>query len=171
MERVIPHEISHLLLGSLVAAPPYWLDEGLATNNEGISSPTGEAILAAAALNDQLIPLKQLCYAFPEDPQQAALAYAQSQSVVVFIRERYGREGLQKLIQAFSQVRDCELGVQEALGLNLTALEAQWQSSLPQRRNLLSILAANGGWLVLWLISLAITLLLIQWIPWPWRSA
>ena len=31
--------------------------------------------------------------------------------------------------------------------------------------------AANGGWVALWLVSLIVTLLLIQWLPWPWRSS
>ena len=169
MERVIPHEISHLLLGTLAAAPPYWLDEGLATDNEGVRDPNGESMLAAAAIRNQLIPLKQLCSSFPEDPQKAALAYAQSRSFVVFIRERYGLDGLQDLIRTFHRVNDCEIGVQEALGLSLTTLETQWKSSLPQRRSLVSILAANGAWIVLWLGTLIVTLLLIQSTSWPLR--
>jgi len=172
LERVIPHEISHLLLGSLVTNPPYWLDEGLATDNEGVSDPSGEVILAAAIERDQLIPFKELCTRFPDNPQQAALAYVQSRSLLGFIRERYGREGLQKLIRAFENDKDCEVGVQEALGLTLDALEVQWQNSLPQRRSLISAVAANSGWIALWLSSLIVTLLLIQWLPlWPWRSA
>lgn len=167
MERVIPHEISHLLVGTITPHLPYWLDEGLATDNEGISDPNAEPLLAEAVLRKQLLSFDQLCFGFPEDSREAALAYAQSRSLVVFIRERYGRAGLQRLINAYNDTNDCHAGVQQALGISLSSLAAQWESSLPQRRGLISLLEANGAWVALWLGSFIIMLLLVQSIPWP----
>jgi hypothetical protein len=162
LERVIPHEISHLLLGTISPHPPFWLDEGLATQNEGVSDPYAEALMDAAVVRDQLIPFQELCTGFPTDSRQAGLAYTQSRSLVAFIRERYGQEGLQRLINAYQDAGDCQSGVQEALGMSLSSLEDQWKASLPQERSLHTLLQSSGPWIVLWLGSLIVALLLIQ---------
>lgn len=112
-----------------------------------------------------MLPLDGLCTSFPTDPQQAALAYAQSGSLVAFIRERYGGEGLQRLIAAYRDTTDCEAGVLSALGISLSSLQAEWKMSLPQHRDLFKLVQANGAWLGLWLGGCLIVLLALPFLP------
>jgi hypothetical protein len=160
MRRVIPHEISHLLIGDLAAGLPRWLDEGLATDNEGIHDPRAGTALADAAREGQLLSFEQLCAHFPANPQQAALAYAQSGDLVAFIRAHHNSDSLQRLVAAYRETPDCEAGLRSALGLTLAQLQAEWESSLPERRpNLGDTLRVSVPWLALWLGSGLIILL------------
>lgn len=152
MRRVLPHEISHLLIGELAAELPRWLDEGLATDNEGIHDPRAGTALADAAREGRLLSFEQLCTHFPADPQQAALAYAQSGDLVAFIRARYNSDSLQRLVAAYRETPDCEAGLRSALGLTLGQLQAEWESSLPERQpDLGNTLQVSAPWLALWL--------------------
>jgi hypothetical protein len=151
MRRVIPHEISHLLIGELAAGLPRWLDEGLATDNEGIHDPHAGAALDEAARVGKLLSFEQLCSHFPADPQLAALAYAQSGSLVAFIRAQHNSDSLRRLVAAYGETPDCQAGLQSALGLTLAQLQAEWESSLPQRPDLSNTFQASIPWIALWL--------------------
>jgi len=136
LERDLPHELTHLLVmqmtGERYARVPAWLDEGLATLNETSPDPQYLAAIDTARKAQNLLSLAQLCRSFSEQPEQITLAYAQSESVVRFIRERYGAKSLVALLQAYADGADCENGVRRALGISFSELEVQW---LRQRVN------------------------------------
>ncbi len=166
MQRLVPHEISHLVVHQVAPhyAPP-WLDEGLAVLNEELTDPQREATLKAALAQDGLLPLETLCAPFPLDSQQATLAYAQSASVVRFVGERYGREGLSRLLAAYGEGAACQRGVEQALGVTLNQLEDEWRASLPLPDKWLTFLENSGPWLGLWGGSCLMTLLFLQAVP------
>ncbi len=166
MQRVIPHEISHLVVHQV--APDYvppWLDEGLAVLNEELPTPQREAALKAALARNGLLPLETLCAPFPLDSQQATLAYAQSASVVRFVRQHYGREGLSRLVAAYGLGATCQRGVERALGVTLKQLEDEWRASLPLPNKWLTFLENSGAWIGLWGGSCIMTLLVLQTVP------
>jgi hypothetical protein len=166
MQRIIPHEISHLVVHQ--AAPDYvppWLDEGLAVLNEELPAPQREAALKAALTQDGLLPLETLCAPFPLDSHQATLAYAQSASVVRFVREQYGREGLSRLVAAYGLGATCQRGVEQALGVTLKQLEDDWRADLPMPNKWLTFLENNGAWIGLWGGSCLMALLFLQTVP------
>jgi hypothetical protein len=174
MRRYIPHEITHLLVYEAVTAPKYryvpeWLDEGLATANEQLPTPEHALILEEARTQGQLLPLQDLCNPFSPDPQIAFLAYAQSGSLVSFIREQYGAGGIRGLLNAYASGASCSSGVQEALNTSLADLDAAWRSSLEGDQPVdpttpdeqMDRIKEAGMWLGLWLLGLLVAVPMI----------
>jgi hypothetical protein len=162
MMRYIPHEITHLLVYQTVTPASYryipeWLDEGLATANERLPMPEYAVTIEEARAQGQLIPLEDLCVPFSPDPYAAFLAYAQSGSVVQFIREQYGAEGIRGLLAAYADGASCTGGVQKALNTNLGGLETAWRASLEPQTPWRATVEQIGVWVGLWLLSLLVT--------------
>ena len=135
MMRDIPHEITHLLIYRKVSPEAYyyvpeWLDEGLAAANEALPNSVRATALAKAQASGNLIPLSDLCVPFPPDPQTTTLAYAQSASIVKFIRDRYGADGIRALLEAYAEGASCSTGVVQSLGPSLSGLEMTWEASI-----------------------------------------
>jgi hypothetical protein len=166
MERYIPHEITHLLLYQAVTPPSYryipeWLDEGLATTHERLPTPEYAIAIEEAHAQGQLLPLEDLCVPFSPDPHTAFLAYAQSSSVVQFIRERYGAQGIRALLAAYADGASCGGGVQGALNVSLNGLETAWRASLEPQAPWRALVDRVGVWVGLWLLSLLVAVPMI----------
>jgi len=134
--RVIPHELTHLLVYQATQPgydyAPAWLDEGLATANEASPDAAQANALQSALEEGHLLSFELLCAPFPDDghAERVLLAYAQSGSLVQYIRNRYGRQGLQALLTAYRDRAECLPGVERALGVTLARLERDWRASL-----------------------------------------
>lgn len=149
----IPHELSHLALyramGSRYEAAPRWLDEGLAVSFEMSPDLGREAALDRGVANGETIPLEALCRSFPSGEEQVRLAYAQSASLVEYIRQEYGTSALQRLVQAYIDGAECDSGVERALGLSTAELEREWLSETTPVSPLERFLRVNGIWVAL----------------------
>jgi hypothetical protein len=159
MMRYIPHEVTHLLVYQAVTSAGYeyvpeWLDEGLATANEQLPNPDYTVMVEDAREGGHLLPLPNLCVPFSPDPGTAFLSYAQSSSVVQFIRERYGAEGIRALLAAYANGASCAGGVQEALNISISGLETAWRASLEPQTPWRVWMDQIGFWVALWLLSL-----------------
>lgn len=166
MMRDIPHEITHLLVYQVVTPAGYhyvpeWLDEGLATANERTPNPDHAAILETARAAGRLLPLESLCVPFPPDAQTARLAYAESRSVVEFIRRRYGAPEIRALLAAYAEGASCTAGVQKALGISFNRLETEWLASLTPKAPWRAWLEQTGVWVGLWLLGLLLAVPMI----------
>jgi hypothetical protein len=135
IQRLIPHELSHQVLYQAVDNPyggtPVWFDEGLAVYNQEVADPGFMELVEDAAREGRLIPLEALSSGFPADPEQAALSYAQSHSIVAYIITTYGEAKLRELTAAFSQATPVEQALNENLGLGVDELDAAWRETLP----------------------------------------
>ncbi len=131
MQQIIPHELMHIMLyqrnPSGYANLPVWLNEGLASIAELYPNPDYTTILENDYKKNALLPMASLCEIFPRDASSALLAYAQSASFVRYLHGQYGTEGLQKLVDAQTDRKDCAAGVQAALGIPLSQVEQQWR--------------------------------------------
>lgn len=149
----IPHELSHLALyrvmGSRYEASPRWLDEGLAVSFELSPDLGRQALLDRVVANGEILPLDALCRAFPGGEEQVRLAYAQSASVVAYIRQEYGTSTLQRLVQAYIDGADCGSGVERVLGLSTAELEREWLAQATPVSPLIRFLRVNGIWVAL----------------------
>ncbi|MFL7794119.1 MAG: peptidase MA family metallohydrolase [Anaerolineae bacterium] len=177
MERFIPHEITHLLVYQSVTPEGYryvpeWLDEGLSTANERLPTPEYTLMIEEYRQRGQLIPLRDLCVPFSPDTQAAYLSYAQSGSIVKYIRERYGAQGIRDLLTAYKNGASCTSGVEEALNISIDTLEANWQASLapqsqsqsqpqPQPSSWPAWVQQVGPWAGMWLLGLLLALPMI----------
>jgi hypothetical protein len=130
LQREIPHEMTHVLIyraiGDDYERVPVWLNEGLAVMNQGQRDTQFPALLAAARDAQAFADLAQLCGTLPAEGEAARLAYAQSESVVRYLRGRFGSEGVYNLLQAYGAGAACDEGLRNSLGLGLAEVQADW---------------------------------------------
>jgi len=163
MEQDIPHELTHLVIYQ-VAGPvgyayiPAWLNEGLAMVNQVHPDPSLDALLEQARLEGRLIPLSDLCAPFPTDPETALLSYAQSASLVQYIRGQYGGAGIRALLSAYADGAGCEGGIIQALDTTPERLDLAWRAYLMGISGWATWLSDNAAWLLLWGLSLLLAL-------------
>lgn len=136
VRRIIPHELSHQVLHQATENPyggvPLWFEEGLAVYNQETHLDYHEFLLDEAARTGDLIPLEALAASFPTDPDRASLSYAQSHSVVRYIIDTYGADGMKGLVNAWKSAIPIDEAVTEALGLTVDELDAAWRQTLPK---------------------------------------
>jgi hypothetical protein len=170
LQRVVPHELTHKALYDALgaggyAALPTWLIEGLASYFEVRPDPTYTLALSEARERSQtqegaaLIPLDTLCLPFPEDRQRARLAYAQSASLITYLRETYGWSRIRALLDAYADGVACSTGVERVMGMPLDQLDRAWRiwleqentptTTSPVRAGLTVLLRDTGPWLML----------------------
>jgi hypothetical protein len=168
LRQSIPHEMAHLFLyqatGPNYDRLPQWFNEGLATYMEDSPNPAYGLLLAEAVDGRTIIPLTELCHAFPGREERALLAYAQSVSVIRYIQAQYGNQALRQLVNVFADGADCRTGVERALGLTLDELNREWLRSLAPRSPLAQFWRENGLWLLLLLGGFVLAGLLV-WLP------
>jgi Peptidase MA superfamily len=132
--RALPHELTHAVVHQATDNPfgdvPQWLNEGLASRSEPRMPAESADALARAIAEDRLMSLRSLTGAFPVDSDEAALAYGESYSAVAFLQERYGRQRVNALLQAYRQGVTPDDGLQQALGADTGQFEAEWRAWL-----------------------------------------
>lgn len=163
MERQIPHELMHILQYQLAGEAynhlPVWLTEGLASMAEFYPNPEYQLVLKKAAESDNLLPIINLCTAFPAELSGAILSYAQSASFVRFLYQNYGASSLRELITAYKDGLGCEEGVRKVYDQSIAQLETRWrQETLGMDLALLAWNNIQPYLLILILISLPIFL-------------
>jgi len=164
LRQAIPHEMSHHALYQTMptAQFPIWFDEGLASTMESVPDAGYGVVMETAVFNKTLIPIADLCYTFPTNAEQTILAYAESESFIRHIQANYDNEAITRLITTYGNGVDCFSGVEQALGVSLAEVEADWLRELePQspfttawkQSRLWLLLLAGGGLLSLLLIK------------------
>ncbi len=163
LEQRIPHELMHVLLYRHVGPGyknlPVWLTEGFATLAEINPTPEYERVLSNYSNRNALIPLRDLCAAFPADPASAFLAYAEARSFTTYLRNTYGGPALLNLAKVYAGGVDCEIGFQNTFGIPLSEMDATWrEQTLGQ--NVLGIAFRNMlPYLVLLLLLILVPIL------------
>ncbi|HEX5415714.1 MAG TPA: peptidase MA family metallohydrolase [Chloroflexota bacterium] len=143
VDRDLSHEVTHLAVdgATMELAPlPTWLDEGMAMAAEGSSEPAYQTALTDAAHADQLLSLQSLSANFPEDPNQALVAYAESESLVNYFTQQYGQERLARLVDAYRHGQTADQAFQNSAGVSAKQFEAAWRQSVGA-----APIASSGG--------------------------
>lgn len=132
--RVVPHEIAHQVVHQAVDNPfsdlPTWLDEGVAVSYQDNGNEGFQAMVQKAADQGALFSIRALNSGFPYNAGSATLSYAESFSIVNFIKAKWGDEGLARLINAYKEGISNDDAAKQALGVDLTELDALWKESL-----------------------------------------
>lgn len=153
IQRQIPHEVTHIRLYLYLQENylnlPAWYSEGLASLSELYTLPEYWQVLQAAYKDDTLIPLETLCINFPSDTGQASLAYAEADSFTRFLFDRYGKFGLQSLLDAYFLGHSCENGISTAFNISLADLETEWKREAFNSAILPGSLSSGLAWVVL----------------------
>ena len=134
IDRMIPHEVSHVAMHHAAAnpynSPPPWLDEGLATFVQAVGDPRLAPALDRAVRDGRLIPIGALRSSFPLDPEQALLSYAESLSIVTYLVETYGQSTVGDLATVYQQEVTHDEAVERVLGMTVDDLDAEWKTWL-----------------------------------------
>jgi hypothetical protein len=132
--RVVPHEIAHQVIHQAVDNPfsdlPTWLDEGVAVSYQDNGYEGFPAMVQKAADQGGLFSIRALNSGFPYNAGSATLSYAESYSIVSFIKTKWGEDGLARLINAYKLGISNDEAAKQALGVDLTELDALWKESL-----------------------------------------
>lgn len=130
--RVIPHEISHQVLFQATenpfAFPPVWFDEGIATHTQTGGTDHYPGMVYRAWSDGSLFDITSLNATFPFQPGQATLAYASSWSMLTYLEETYGDEGIARMIDAFGDGLPMDAAIQSALGVSAPELNDAWHA-------------------------------------------
>ncbi|MCA9961493.1 MAG: hypothetical protein KC443_20785 [Anaerolineales bacterium] len=132
--RIIPHELSHLVVGMRTfncrgVRLPTWLDEGLSRYSENNIDPNEIAQVEAALMDGRLPPLRSLASGFSAYGSSASLSYTQSYQAVQYLIETYGPEQMTELLvtmQAGSRIDEALLQV---YGFDTAGLDARWRET------------------------------------------
>jgi hypothetical protein len=161
-EEVLKHEYAHLALAAALKgheAPP-WLAEGFAMLQSRGWSLSWTYVLSRGVLTKGLIPLENLAEGFPADEYQAELAYAESFSLVSYIKTDMGPQALPRLIRGLAYGLDTETALKQATGLGLRDLERRWKEDLKKRFSWIPIVTSFFS---LWFLA-SLLFLLSYWL-------
>lgn len=162
----VPYELTQLLLysvsGNQFANIPWWLTEGIATSVQVEANPRYEQLIKDAVVSKNMIPLEQLCQKTERVSDRDLLATAQSNSIVSYITQRYGKQSLSDLVTAYNLGDTCEIGVNRVLGVTLKELEQSWLEDKQDDNAFSRLLSAYGLWVVLLLGGILLMIIIIM---------
>ena len=128
----VAHEITHIILAhrtrNSFGRMPAWLHEGLATTVEMEIDKRFPyaAVMAAAVAHDEFVSLRGITGSFPASGDRALQAYAQSNSLVTYIIDVWGPEGIARLLDKYANGVTDNDAVFAALGMPIEELERKW---------------------------------------------
>jgi hypothetical protein len=146
LEEIVPHEVSHVLLGVLSQQDrvPRWFDEGLAMRLAGEWTMYNSIRLARGALGGGLIPLRRIDDVLTFHQDQAWLAYAESFAAVTWLEESIGRDELGRLLRSLDSMT-----FEEALVVNnnirTSVFESDWLARARRRYAIVGL--ADDVWI------------------------
>jgi hypothetical protein len=163
-KRALVHELTHLVVYQATFSPygqlPLWLDEGLATYNEGELDPDLHSRLEEAISKNELISVRSLCSPFSAYYEKAALSYAQSYSLVEYLLDNYGQDRMLDLLALLKRGSTYDEALTEIYGFDIDGLDARWRATLassivPEQKAglhpaLIAVLVILGTGLALW---------------------
>jgi len=133
-KRALVHELTHLVVHQATFSPygqlPIWLDEGLATYNEGELDLVFRSSLEEAILEDELISVRSLCSPFSAETEKARLSYAQSYSLVQYLLDNYGQDRMLELLTILKQGSTYDEALTVVYGFDIDGLDAHWRGTL-----------------------------------------
>jgi hypothetical protein len=133
--RAVPHELTHWVVGQITfndygAGLPTWLDEGLATYGEGNLASIYQQALNLAIASNQLISIRSLSSPFSAVPEQAYISYGESNSIVTFLIQQYGKDKMIQLLEVFHQGASYDEALKQVYGFDQDGLDSLWRQSL-----------------------------------------
>lgn len=132
--RAIAHELGHLVVHQKVFGPfgvlPTWLDEGLAQAAEGELRADLQDTLDRAIARDAIFSARSITGSFPTSADEAELCYAESYSLVEYLRNNYGSDKMLDLLEAFIQGGTADQALTQVYGFDMDGLDRVWRQSL-----------------------------------------
>ena len=141
LDVLIAHELTHIVVDQMTEnpfnSPPAWIHEGLATYIESAGDPRFDydATVEQAVRDGSLISLRGLTSTFPASNARAILAYAESNSLMRFVIDKYGKDAVRRLLDSYRDGVTDDEAVRRTFNISLSELEALWLDHIdPSRR-------------------------------------
>ena len=139
LARVVPHEITHQVSYQVTQNPfnypPLWLNEGLAVYWQENGRDRFYSYALDLAREGNIPPLRTLNGEFAYDSEGALNSYALSLSVVIYILDTFGDEGMTNLLEVFRQGVTYDEAVEQGLGITFEELDAGWRAYITEKAN------------------------------------
>ena len=131
-KRALAHELGHMVTHQITFSPygaflPTWLDEGLAMHAEGEPDPDLQSWLKKAVSQQKLISVRSLSSPFSAKPEEAYISYAESQSLVEFLIQNYGKDKMLNLLSLLKEGNSCDDALTEVYGFDQDGLDKLWR--------------------------------------------
>ena len=131
-KKALAHELGHLVTHQITFSPygailPTWLDEGLAMHAEGEPSPHLQSWLKRAVSEQRLISVRSLSSPFSAKTEEAYISYAQSQSIVQFLIQNYGKDKILDLLTLLKDGNTCDEALTKVYGFDQDKLDKLWR--------------------------------------------
>jgi hypothetical protein len=131
-KRALAHELGHMVTHQITYSPfgailPTWLDEGLAMYAEGKPDPYLESVLQKAITQHKLISVRSLSSPFSAIPDEAYISYAESQSLIRFLIQNYGKDKMLQLLNLFKEGNTYDEALTQVYGFDQDGFDALWQ--------------------------------------------
>jgi hypothetical protein len=138
-KRAVAHELGHMVTHQITFSPygaillPVWLDEGLAMHAEGKPDPYLQSWLKKAIAQQKLISVRSLSSPFSAKPEEAYVSYAESQSLVEFLIQNYGKDKMLHLLKLVKEGNTCDEALTEVYSFDQDGLEELWQQYINEQ--------------------------------------
>jgi tetratricopeptide (TPR) repeat protein len=138
----VAHEYTHYIVAWRTQdRAPVWLQEGIARSHELFwrgdnrfeLSPNSQSLLAEALQDDSFVPLEKMhpSIAFLPSAREAALAYAQVSTMMVYLEQVAGRDAVSRVLDKVRDGATAEQAVADVgAGGDMDAFLAGWKTML-----------------------------------------
>ncbi len=148
ISSIMKHELCHLLLHKNIPEGnlPKWLDEGI---SQWVSGGLADIVMAdfsrmdRAVVTGRLIPFRYLSRVFPGENEALMLAYAQSKSLVEYMADESGPDGIQALLNSLKGGEDIESAVKGTFLISFDELEKNWYSAMKKHATWLTLIISH----------------------------
>ena len=134
-KKALAHELGHSVLHQITFSPygamlPTWLDEGFAMHAEGELDLYLQSNLKEASAADELISVRSLSSPFSARAEEAYLSYAESQSLVEFLIQNYGKDKMLRLLDIVKEGSTTDEALSEVYSFDQDGLDSLWRETL-----------------------------------------
>jgi hypothetical protein len=134
-KNALAHELGHMVTHQITFSPyganlPTWLDEGLAMHAEGQLDANLQSYLKKAIANQKLISIRSLSSPFSAISEEAYLSYAESQSIVEFLIQNYGKDKMSSMLNLLKEGHSIDEALTDVYGVDQDGLDQLWRKSL-----------------------------------------
>ena len=139
-QQVIPHELTHLLVGTMMfncygISAPTWLDEGLSEYGENAIDAAYRKEVTDALEAETLPKLSSLERGFSAYGTDARLSYNQSGVIVEYLISTYGQEQITELLLTMKAGETADDALLKVYGFDTNGLDREWRASLGYATN------------------------------------
>jgi hypothetical protein len=151
IEVIFAHELAHLALGQRVPhGLPRWLNEGLAMLVSQELRPGDIPILTRLAASNSLTNFSPIDLDFQGGMHHARAAYAQSLSMIHYLKRQKGWPGLARLLDGLATGQDLSAATTDVYGEPWPAIIAAWQSGVRLRYTWLPLILSGS---LVWVLA------------------